>query len=63
MPMKLEAVLELLGVTAPFQDSPLQLDQLRRWVDKWVEEKGENWVRENRQRILKQWEALNGRLK
>ena len=59
--MSLEEVLELLEVEN-YLDSREELEQLRRWVSQWVDEKGEAWVKKFRLLIRDQWEALQGRL-
>lgn len=58
--MSIEEALELLGVDN-YLDSPEELEQLRRWVSQWVEEKGEAWVKKFRFLIRELWEALQGR--
>jgi len=54
-PMPLEKVLNLLGTTR-ILGSPEQLDALCIRIGELAEMNGEEWVRQNRQRLIDQWE-------
>ncbi len=53
--LTLEKVSELLGVQI-IPGEPWQIEKLRRWVDGILRSRGEAYLRENRAKILGQWE-------
>ncbi|MFC2122104.1 hypothetical protein ACFLRP_00255 [Bacteroidota bacterium] len=62
--MKLETVLELLGMNLPEGerlDTPAELEELRKWTTELVEENGLEWVQKNRLRLKQEWEMIQGR--
>ena len=55
--LSLEKVSDLLG-TQEIPGSENELKILRIRIRELVEMNGENWVRQNRQKLLKQWEYV-----
>jgi hypothetical protein len=53
--LTLEKVSELLGVEI-IPAEPWQIEKLRRWVEGILRSRGEAYLRENRAKILGQWE-------
>jgi hypothetical protein len=49
--------MELLGST-DIPGTPEELDQLVRWTKNLAEDRGENYVKENRRRLLNQWDYI-----
>jgi len=54
MQQRLDYVLSLLGCTSP----PDEPEKLVEYTEKIVAEKGEEYVRQNRQLLLAQWEYI-----
>jgi hypothetical protein len=53
--LSVKEVLELLD--AQFAETePWQLERLRKWVERLVQARGKDYVRENRQEVLAKWE-------
>ena len=53
--LSIEDVMDLLDVrTIP--GKPWQLERVRKWIERFVENRGKSYVRENRQNLLDQWE-------
>jgi hypothetical protein len=50
-----EEALMLLGVE-PKDWEPRQIEKLSRWIESIVRNRGENFVRDNRAELLRQWE-------
>jgi hypothetical protein len=57
MPEKSEDVLKLYG-PEPIPGDERELAILREWTDKYVRERGEDWVRENAHFLRMQWEYI-----
>ncbi len=53
--LSIEDVMDLLDVrTIP--GKPWQLERVRKWIERFAENRGKDYVRENRQNLLDQWE-------
>ncbi len=57
--LSLEDVKDLLDVQN-ILGTPGQLERLRRWMQSIVDRRGKDFVRENRQNLLEQWEQHMG---
>jgi hypothetical protein len=57
MPKKYEDVLELLG-PEPLPGDERELAVLREWTEEFVQERGEDWVKKNRNMFRSQWEYI-----
>ena len=56
--LSLEDVMELLDVqTIP--GKARELERLRRWIERMVKSRGEDYVWENRQNLISQWEQYS----
>ncbi len=53
--LKIEDVMDLLDVKA-LPGKPWQLERVRKWIERFVEIRGKEYVFENRQNLLSQWE-------
>jgi len=53
--LSLKDVMKLLDVQT-IAGNPWQLERVCRWIDRLVEKRGHNYVWENRQTLLSQWE-------
>ncbi len=62
-PLSLEEVLQLLDVQTAHAEQ-WQLERLRKWVERLVETRGKDYVLDNRNDILNQWEQhISGKFK
>ena len=52
--LSLEDVMDLLGVQF-IPGTPGQLERLRKWIERLVENRGNTFVLENRRGLLEQW--------
>ena len=56
--LSLEDVMELLDVqTIP--GKARELERLRRWIERMVKSRGKDYVWENRQNLISQWEQYS----
>jgi len=53
--LSIEDVMELLDVES-IPGKPWQLERVRKWIERFVEIRGREYVWENRQNLLSQWE-------
>jgi hypothetical protein len=53
--LAIEDVMKLLDVETVSWE-PWQLERLRTWIERLVDTRGQDYVRENRRDILSQWE-------
>jgi hypothetical protein len=57
MLINLEKTLELLNVTS-IQGDPSETAKLVQWTQELVDERGEDYVRQNNQMLLNQWDYI-----
>ena len=54
--LRLEEIMEILGTQPP--GTPMELSNLCEWMHILVKRHGQEWVSENKERILEEWKFI-----
>ena len=58
MPLTLEEVMKLFGYKERSPGNEEELNTLILWTEKYLEEKGEAWIKKHQQLFKDQWECI-----